>query len=103
LGYYILEGGGISTDVNVNSPGSGAYTFQFTYRAGSANQNSENFQVQVKGQTFDFPDSSLIQSGNWEKSPWIQVQLGVGRQLFKFIPSGTDSVHIETLRVRTAR
>ena len=101
-GYYSVRWGG-SIDVLMTVQDAGEYELSFMYRVGTAHQKDEALRVEVnEHQRFDFEDSDLDNSGEWEESQAVTVTLKSGINFVTFKSIGRDSVHLEQVTLRKA-
>ena len=101
-GYYSVRRGG-SIDVLMTVQDAGEYELSFVYRVGTPHQKDEALRVEVnEHQRFDFEDSELDNSGEWEESQPVTVTLKSGINFVTFKSIGRDSVHLEQVTLRKA-
>jgi subtilase family serine protease/PKD repeat protein len=96
-GYYYVTGKTGHLGLQVDVAAAGHYDVAFRYRIGTSGQSDESVRLVVDGQRFDFLDKDLKNTGRWEKSPAVGVELAAGSHWIEFLSIGKDSVHLEGL------
>jgi hypothetical protein len=94
-GYYYVASGSGRLRVRVEVERAGKYALQFRYKVGTAGHKEESVRLVAGGRSFDFPDSALKNTNQWEKSRAIKVDLAKGENWIEFRSLGADSVHLE--------